>query len=177
MNSLRLTWPLLILNLIMLYLLYTISTHKIEPVSGVTADASVLRELPSLPEHELAVSLESTDILERPLFNADRRPVEITEPAEIEALNTANTNAADFKLVGVVMSPDGSQALLLKSDRQIESVFLGNKIEGWKLQSIDPDSIVLVKGVKTIQLELERTTPAINPRARRRGAIIKPLKK
>lgn len=172
MNSLRLTWLLLALNLMAGLMLITVSMDEIEPVEQLPSGRKLNIEMPHIPEYQSDSSLMYTAIIDHPLFTEGRLP-EIPEEQETEALEeeTQNSNASEFKLVGIVVSPENTQALLLKPDRTVERVNLGNKIDGWELESVDMAAVVLVKGEKNIQLELDRTTtnvPKVKARAKRR---------
>ncbi len=172
MNSLRLTWLLLALNLIAGLMLITVSIDEIEPVEQQSTGRKLNIEMPGIPEYQSDSSLIYAAIIDHPLFTEGRLP-EIPEEQQEVALEeeTQNSNASEFKLVGIVVSPENTQALLLKPDRTVERVNLGNQIDGWELKSVDAAAVVLVKGGKNIQLELERTsknTPRVKARAKRR---------
>ena len=158
MNSLRLTWLLLALNLVAGFILLTVYFDELEPVSQAVAGAKINLKMPAVPDQSDAENNFSA-IMNHPLFNETRLPEEEPEKSEITKVDTQQSNASEFTLVGVVISQEDTQALLQKKDRSIERVSLGERIDGWELKSVEAASVVLVNGGKNIQLTLDRTSP------------------
>ncbi len=158
MNSLRLTWLLLALNLVVGFILLTVYFEELEPVSQAVAGPKPNHKIPTIPAYQTDTDNSYTAIMNHPLFNESRLPEEEPQESEITKLNTKQINASEFTLLGVVISPEETQALLQKKDRSIERVSLGERIDGWELKSVEAASVVLVNAGKNIQLTLERTS-------------------
>jgi type II secretory pathway component PulC len=105
-----------------------------------------------------------SEISQRPLFNATRRP----------ALATDQSGQAwsSFVLKGVIVSPIAREALLLH-DKQAAIVSLreGEILDGWIAESILPDRVVFRKGAEEQELKLaaardnQKPAPADRPPA------------
>lgn len=105
------------------------------------------------------------DIIERPLFLADRRPPEETP----EQSTVSETPAADEDLVllGVVLTPDANMALLqVDQGGQVARLRVGEKVKGWELQSVQANQVHLNNGEKELDLPLLRNQQTSAGRAR-----------
>jgi type II secretory pathway component PulC len=110
------------------------------------------------------------DIVSRPLFNVSRRPIEadkITSDAEPSELH--------IMLSGIVIGHTGQIAHLRSAtDKQTKALRVGDKIDGWQIESIFPDRVVLKSGgrVETVFMQKpgeSRPPPRVKPPARRAG--------
>ena len=177
MNSLRLTWLLVALNLVVIFVLLSVFVEKSEPGRGVEAVAGkVVQDLPTVPEITFNIIGDVSEITERPLFNEDRQPDEVIEP-EIPTAKAPASDASEFKLVGIVLRPDISLALLQRKNREVEQVIKGGQIDGWELTSVEDETVVLVKAGKKVQLELERTSLPVKSKKTRFNSRLKRPKK
>lgn len=176
MNSLRLTWLLVVLNLVTASGLFIVAVQHREVLEKTGAGAGLEFELPSIPVYQSGFQSDYSGIIDRPLFDESRRPPEkAAESGKIQP-DSQSTNASEFKLVGVVISPENSQALLLKPGSEVKKLEPGNKIDDWQLESINADSVVLVRGAQKAEIKLERKSQKIaKPRvtAKRRASILK----
>ena len=176
MNSLRLTWLLLALNLIAGTILLMIYFEDQEPELQTVAARQLNFEMPAVPTYQSGSDSNYSAVMSHPLFNESRLPEEEPEESQATEQDTQESNASELILVGVVISPDETQALLQKKDRSIERVSLGETIDGWELKSVEPASVVLVKAGLDVELTLERTSP-VNTRpdlrAKRRALLRK----
>jgi hypothetical protein len=95
------------------------------------------------------------DIIERPLFLAERRPPEEV-PEEMPASETP-VDDEDLVLLGVVLTPDANMALLLVDQGgRIARLRVGEKVNGWELQSVQANQVNLHNGEKELDLPLIR---------------------
>jgi hypothetical protein len=87
------------------------------------------------------------ETLDRPLFHASRRPAPKQVAATVDA---PAPNAPKLKLVGVIIEPEGRSALVRVAGAAgpIE-IYVGERIEGWRLEAIQTDRIVLKSGKLT----------------------------
>jgi general secretion pathway protein N len=120
--------------------------------------------LPPLPPKE-----DYASVVERPLFLPDRRPPpdepeeeEIPEPEQL-------TDLSGTDLTAVVITPDIVSAWV-RSPRERESIRLriGDEFEGWTVQTIEPDRLVLQRQGETDELRLRdyQNAPAVIPPTR-----------
>jgi hypothetical protein len=103
------------------------------------------------------------DTVRRPLFEKTRRPVEPpprvapapAAPAPIPR-PTADPNA--LSLLGVVKSDEGEAMALLRRNQSGQNVRLqeGETVDGWTIDRIDADAVVLRQGDTRIALQLFR---------------------
>lgn len=103
------------------------------------------------------------DIINRPLFNDDRKPyVFVAPPPEEKPVRTRERPAPASKppqqmsLTAIVITPEKSLAILQAGNNKIlQRVRLGETIDGWTLAEIQDQSVVLKQGEQTQTLELE----------------------
>ena len=101
--------------------------------------APAIPALTALPERERASA-------EKPLFHPDRKPVLSAADAAAAGSDDAPT-AAPFRLKGVVMANGMARASLLRDvEGDIEWVNRGQVIDGWTLDSVRSDRVVLSRG-------------------------------
>jgi hypothetical protein len=95
------------------------------------------------------------EILERPLFLRDRRPVKIAEPTEPTAPPPAQLR---IRLEGIA-KVGGSSVAVLRDLSTNEGLRLseGMQYKGWTLEAVEPERAVLKRGDSLVQeLKLER---------------------
>ncbi len=93
------------------------------------------------------------ELVNRPLFNKERRPLEREEPANSEE------DALAFTLRGVVITPAQQVAIIYsRSQQQPVKVPLWGWIEGWRLVSVQAGVAHLRKGSRSLELPLQRTS-------------------
>ncbi len=110
-------------------------------------DAALPEKIAPAPERAVppTTPIEAfSETLARPLFHASRKP------APKLATATPEAPAADspvLMLVGVVIVPEGRSALIrMPNSAELVEVSVGERIEGWRLESIETDRIVLKSG-------------------------------
>lgn len=151
---------LLLLNLALgIYLL--IITGNEAPHSGAGGTAAIeLEEItPVTPAAtELPPVTAYQEIVERPLFMADRRPYEPPPPAA-SPVTQRPSKAQQFSLSGVVITEQQNIAILQSADgKTMQRVALGEVIDGWTLTEVHEQHVVLQKDDDTRILELEIKT-------------------
>lgn len=139
------------LLLIALALLTTGSFARVDSPDLVRPTLSA----PDLPAVTL-VSDRSRTSAELPMFHPDRKP--IAKPAVPGALsNAADLTEAPFQLKGVLIANGMARASLLRNiEGDIQWVSRGNEIDGWTLESVQPDRVELSR-------EKYRTTLLLYP--------------
>ena len=97
------------------------------------------------------------EVRERPLFSDTRRPPPQQEAADANAAR-ATQLSSKWKVTGIVVAGDESFAHLEGlRDRKTVRVRLGEPLDGWKLQEVQPDHLVfgLADTTATLQLHTE----------------------
>jgi general secretion pathway protein N len=85
-----------------------------------------------------------SETLRRPLFDASRKP---PPPAPSGTTEAPSAESPTVKLVGVVILPEGRSALIrVPSSVDLVEVSVGERIDGWRLEAIETDRIVLKSG-------------------------------
>ena len=93
------------------------------------------------------------EFVERPPFSPSRKPPKEAPKSSQEAAKPARD--LRLTLVGVVISPDKSIAVLSRRGAaEAQRVSRGEKIEGWLLEGVMPDRVVLSQGKEIVELEL-----------------------
>jgi hypothetical protein len=113
-----------------------------------------LDELPAPPSHSAAAPRQETapsaftmpplaslrEVVDRPLFSESRRPSPPEVPKEPPA------KLPSLTLVGIFLSVDRRQALIERGQPpRVEWVSERQKLDGWTVEAIGPDRIVLVR--------------------------------
>ena len=139
------------------------------PLSQVSADS---------PEHEPFKPFEVppldqySEIVERPLFLETRRPPppEIPDVAVEEEEQPVEEQV--FTLLGVMVTPDSKMALVeVDESGNVARLKVGDEVEGWELDSVSADNVVLRKGESVKNLPLVRNKPPSPLKDARRRAL------
>jgi hypothetical protein len=86
-----------------------------------------------------------TDILARPLFKADRAPVE-TFAEEEPAPEDKSPTQLQRRLTGIMIRPGAREALFQGDGQKPLAVKEGGEVDGWQVASIQRDRVVLNSG-------------------------------
>jgi hypothetical protein len=129
--------------------LYATSGNPGQGSAGTAAPPVDIAKMPpvNLPTPALK---NYAEIVERPLFNQGRRP---SRGAENESVKTNNP----LVLIGTVITPDISEALFhSQQNNGVIRARLGEWVEGWKVDSIEPDRVTVRRDERTAEIVLER---------------------
>ncbi|QSA96703.1 hypothetical protein [Methylococcus sp. EFPC2] len=99
---------------------------------------------------------EYGQMVERPLFQDSRRPVEAEEPGLAGA---TEQTPLDFKLMGVVLVPQGKSALFMDARNKYKRARLNAKVNGWTLVKIGEDRVTLEQAGEQKELLLLKPKP------------------
>lgn len=143
-------------------------------VPEITDSSSAIHGLPPLEMYQ--------EIIERPLFIDTRRPWDPEEgtagsgtPEESETQEPMADELPPWDLIGVMISPVMRSALLWDfTKNEAFRMEEGAALEGWEVEQVHPDGIVLSRGPQQHQLELrdyEQDQPQVAqpPQATRRS--------
>jgi len=166
MNSRRLTWLLIVINVVLVYLLSVVFFQGNQLEETTFSSSPIKNEVASIPSLLQDENFDFSEVIERPLFNEERKPIELPDHEKQAIIE--NSDPTKFKLIGTVLLTGVSQALLQKNNLTIERVELGDTVDGWELKSVEVDHIVIVKGEKNIQLDLQRKSSFRPSRDKRR---------
>jgi type II secretory pathway component PulC len=142
--------------------------------SGDLAEAPPAKPQPRKPGQEaetqsgFVMPPEDTyaEVSERPLFFRSRRPL----PPEVvtKEETPADTSRAAFILSGVVLTGTQRMALLQsQSSPKIARVEEGQEYEGWTVEAIHPNKVVVRRGQEVSEIVLEDRARTAPPRDRR----------
>jgi hypothetical protein len=98
-------------------------------------------------------------VVERPIFHRSRRPVPVAAAAESAA--AAAGAAVPFQLSGVLVAGRTRVALLrIPASARIIRAEEGETVEGWRIETIRPQSVVVRSGQTREEMTLaDRLTP------------------
>jgi hypothetical protein len=107
------------------------------------------------PLADLALG-ELRDTLRRPLFERTRRPVEPPPRAAPAAIPGPGADPQALTLLGVLKSDGGDAIALLRRNPSGQNVRLqeGETVDGWTVERIEADTVVLKQGDTSIALQL-----------------------
>lgn len=135
---------------------------------GIEEDLNILDPgdftLPPIEEYQVVV--------ERPLFISGRRPpVPDAVSATKEPVKPTLSNL-QIQLIGVVIKPEG-QSVLVRDKKTKKTSYLakGDKINGWTIEQIDPDRLLLTQLGRREELSLRVYPDEPVARSRRTGRI------
>lgn len=96
-----------------------------------------------------------TEIVARPLFNQGRRPSDGTE-------NGSATQDDPLHLTGIVITPERREALFLsRQNKEVVRALIGEWVEGWKVDAIEPERVTVHRDGRTAEIVLERGSSSI----------------
>jgi len=99
------------------------------------------------------------ETVERPLFSSTRRPPPPPKPAPPAPVVVEEPEPEDernYTLMGVMLTPEATMALLKDDMGNISRLRIGEKIDDWKLEQVNPDNVVLRQGARVRDLPLLR---------------------
>ena len=105
------------------------------------------------------------EVVERPLFTHSRRPPEKTTGA-VESVRAVQLSGK-WKVTGIVVAGDNTYAHI-EGNRDHKTVRLqvGMPLDGWKLEEIEADRIVLRSGDEYTTLTLHEEETKVTPKRR-----------
>ncbi len=109
---------------------------------------------PSFRPFRMPAQQRFAELVERPPFTQSRRPPQVS--AEPVARREAPRRDLKLTLIGVILQPDRQYALVQRPGTK-EAVRLarGEKIDGWQVDGILPDRVVLSQAKEVVELELK----------------------
>jgi hypothetical protein len=124
----------------------SLALPKLSPAAGSPAPVGAIQAANPQP-----LSRESyAEIAERPLFVPTRRPPAVAAPT------AAHSQTLDaYSIVGIVAAPDRAVALIHGPTASILHLRKGETLEGWTLETIEPNKLVFVSGEQHQTLEFK----------------------
>lgn len=111
--------------------------------------AAAVDPAPKLPEGAHAMTYLN-DILARPLFTISRRPA----PRSDGASGAKAATPLKSRLAGIVVGPDGKEALFVESGKtKASSIREGEDIEGWTIEKIELERVTVRAGTVSATVE------------------------
>lgn len=132
----------------------------LEPTAAQGSPASRAKPASQEPASFAMAGIGSyREVVERPLFLRSRRP-----PPEERRGSVVQPSS--FVLVGLIIVPDGRRALIQHGEPpRLQRVTVGQAIDGWSVESILADRIVVRQGDTEEELKLKPKAPSKAPRA------------
>jgi hypothetical protein len=127
---------------------------ELEPMPPLATGSGALAELPAAPvsssrpvDHDPLSAFD--EMVRRPVFTASRSPFAPTQSSP----NLAGP--PDIRLTGVAIDASKKRALL-RSPQQPQGRWVeqGQSIDGWQLQSVRDDAVVITSGQQMHELRL-----------------------
>jgi len=135
--------------------------YRAQLATEIRQTKPALLEIEKIPDfHEILKPLDAYDeIIDRPLFIDGRKPIE--NKGIIETVNV-NSNL-DVKLTGVVVNPDDMIALFVDKQHKKYRVRPGDVIQGWEIDELLPDRVIMKQGSNRLELLLREPGAAKGP--------------
>ena len=121
---------------------------------------------PSFRPFRMPPQQRFSELVERPPFVQSRRPPEIA--AQPEVRREAPRRDLKLTLIGVILQPNQQYALVQRpGKKEAQRLARGEKIDGWQVEGILPDRVVLSQAKEVVELEL-KDARIKRPKAKRR---------
>ena len=146
--------------------LYMEWRHPPRLPTPIVADAPPAVTVPPPKPFEPQPLVHYAEIVERPVFIDARRPEEAEPPEPPAAPPPEPDHPLD--LIGVLLVPGAAAALLRPTEPKnapVLRIAQGETVNGWQLQSVSADRVVLRKGSQIRELVLKREPSPPRPPA------------
>ena len=152
----RIELALLVLVLLFcLQLVYSLARLAITPSPDAVAPAEDALRFGSLQHGRVVVQGESDEIRARPLFWPSRRPQDAPDAeTEAETETVAAEELKGVKLQGVFGSGETAGVITLVKGKK-QRILLGEQLQGWTLDSVSPNRVMLTSGGRSQELVLK----------------------
>jgi len=109
---------------------------------------------------EPSVITDYDEIIERPLFFDDRKPYVYVEPEkkqpDTKKKKTTPKKNEQYSLSAIMITSEKKLAIIQSGrEKSLQRIALGESIDGWKIENIEPHSVLLKKGNESKNLTLE----------------------
>ncbi len=130
------------------------------PVTAAPADSSV-----EITDSNLVDSIAGPDmavldaIVDRPLFSASRQPFKAPIDETSDEAPSAIASLP-FQLAGTMLSDSARFALLVHPERGMLRLREGQDVDGWRVEDVDVNEVLLTNGNERMRLWLKKVSPA-----------------
>jgi len=145
----------------LLFIELNTDSSKAESVKPPIANSFEKIALPDTNQKFLPIT-EYQDIIDRPLFMANRQPyVQIqteigTEEPDMQENIIASPTAQQYMLTAVIITPETSTAIIQSAkNKEPQHIVIGETIDEWTLVEVHKQHIILKQGDETQMVELE----------------------
>ncbi len=141
-------------------------TEALGPAPSGGGETPPLAALPAQPSYAMAPVEDFSEIRERPLFSPTRRA-----PAQGVVATVAPEPELQVTLVGVIMFSEEQIAIVrLQDTNRLARLSVGDTIQGWILDSIEPSRVTFRRGdvEEHIELTYDVPPPVQKPKRRKR---------
>ena len=130
---------------------------------SATPDAAVE---PGFQPFRMPPQQQFSELVERPPFTQSRRSPAVT--AQPQVRQSAPRKDLKLTLIGVILQPDQQYALVQRPGKKAaQRLARGEKIDGWQVEGILPDRVILSQAKEVVELEL-KDSKIKRPKAKRR---------
>lgn len=137
---------------------YEIAAPLPEPALPAAAPDTRPIATPPLPVFHPPPSENFDEINARPVFDRARAPIAADTTTSIGSFSGSSTSPPAVSLVGIIIDGPRRIAMIRSSVAPVAtSVSLGDSIQGWKVDEIDPDRIVLRSGSDKAEVRLSQS--------------------
>jgi hypothetical protein len=145
-----------------------------EEVKG-TATVPPPKAAPAAPAGDAPFAMpplaDFAEFIARPLFNESRRPAAVPTAA-------LAVPSSSFILIGIVLSSSGQHALIERGQPpKLERVTEGQEIDGWQVEAIRPDRVIIQRGTTREELKPKDRPPKATTAPARPAATPSPGQK
>ena len=143
--------------------------NLLKDIDNASSNGYEIEELPTIDLFKIPID-DYSDMVNRPLFNKGRRPIEIEESSDDAPLATGKFIQI---LIGIYGTEQGMTAIFKNNrargdESKYSKVLVGEDVAGWKVEEIHSDHLVLSQGGGQQQIKLlkPRKKTMTKPRAK-----------
>ena len=150
--------------------------HELDVVTG--GNTGTLETVPDVPQPIVGEIHDYGESVNRPLLIPGRKPVPSTvlgPPSGSRPISDKSKVKSDLQLLGIVMQ-EPERLALIRAQQSGESgaFYEGETIGGWRIETIEADTVIVSAGQETSNLVLERKGDIrTKPRRSERRAVRK----
>jgi hypothetical protein len=134
-----------------------VARSDLEPAAGSAESSAGSEPIPMARREALPPLNAFAAILDRPLFNSERRPPQREAPIVNLPTETHEPQAPIFRLVGTVRQGGRTYGLVTEGEgHDVERVTVGDALDGWRVDEVTGDLLVITRAGERHQLQILR---------------------
>ncbi len=128
-----------------------LAQSRAQPLAANTVNSA---SQPLLPD-----ATQFSSISKRNLFSPSRKSIQQMPPVRnlpnAQSQPSQSSDAPpDFVITGIAIRPDGGSALIKKGRNEVVRAFVGDEVDGWRVENLTTDYVIISKNGDRWQLPI-----------------------